>query len=148
MFCRSAVRDSVAGAMPGPIGPVACPLVSPTALAELAVGTPVVSTMPMRGVPEGTAGKVIHVQGLSWIRYWVWFDNGQRIGTLGRTKLATVDEWERRFDAPVEPSGVSAVATSVDGGSAADPSGDVGGVPGHLLERSRAARARWAAKKG
>ncbi len=134
--------------MPGPIGPVACCAVPPTALAELAVGTPVVSTVPMRGVPEGTAGKVIHVQGLSWIRYWVWFDNGQRVGTLGRTRLATVDEWARRFDAPAAPSAVEPAVSPVDGGPAAESGGDVGGVPGHLLERSRAARARWAAKKG
>ena len=120
----------------------------PTALAELAAGTPVVSTVSMRGVPEGTAGKVIHVQGLSWIRYWVWFDNGQRVGTLARTKLATLDEWARRFDAPAESSGATASVSSADTGPVADSSGDVGGVPGHLLERSRAARARWAAKKG
>ena len=28
------------------------------------------------GVPEGTAGTVIQVTGLSWIRYRVRFDNG------------------------------------------------------------------------
>ncbi len=102
----------------------------------------------MRGVPEGTSGKVIHVQGLSWIRYWVWFDNGERVGTLGRTKLATAGEWERRFDAPLESASSAVAVSSGDGPAAADASGDVGGVPGHLLERSRAARARWAAKKG
>ncbi len=105
------------------------------------------STVSMRGVPEGTAGKVIHVQGLSWIRYWVWFENGERVGTLGRTKLATADEWSRRFDAPVEAVSTAAVSVG-EGAAAGDSSGDVGGVPGHLLERSRAARARWAAKKG
>lgn len=102
----------------------------------------------MRGVPEGTAGKVIHVQGLSWIRYWVWFDNGERVGTLGRTKLATTDEWSRRFDAPVEAVSAAAAIGAGDGAAAGDSSGDVGGVPGHLLERSRSARARLAAKKG
>ena len=102
----------------------------------------------MRGVPEGTAGKVIHVQGLSWIRYWVWFDNGERVGTLGRNKLATADEWRRRFDAPAEAVSSPSVEGAGDAAATADSSGDVGGVPGHLLERSRAARARWAAKKG
>ena len=129
-------------------GPVACPAVPPTALAELAVGTPVVSTVSMRGVPEGTSGKVIHVQGLSWIRYWVWFDNGERVGTLGRAKLATAAEWARRFDTPTESSGSDAALPSGGDVASTDSSGDVGGVPGHLLERSRAARARWAAKKG
>ena len=101
----------------------------------------------MRGVPEGTSGKVIHVQGLSWIRYWVWFDNGQRVGTLGRAKLATAAEWARRFDAPAQTLGAEVTLSSGEAVVAADSTGDVGGVPGHLLERSRAARARWAAKK-
>jgi hypothetical protein len=126
--------------------PVAWLAVPPTATAELAVGTPVVSTVSMRGVPEGTAGKVIHVQGLSWIRYWVWFDNGQRVGTLGRNKLATPIEWERRHDVVTAVAGTAAVA--IEGVDAGGGSGDVGGVPGYLLERSKAARARFAAKKG
>ena len=119
-----------------------------TATSELAVGSPVVSTVGMRGVPEGTAGKVIHVQGLSWIRYWVWFDNGERVGTLGRNKLATPQEWDRRHDVVVPTA--SLVAAAIGAGDAAPSSttADVGGVPGHLLERSRAARARFAAKNG
>ncbi len=100
----------------------------------------------MRGVPEGTGGKVIHVQGLSWIRYWVWFDNGLRVGTLGRNKLATTAEWERRHDVVTAVPGTVAAATGDE--SAGAVSGDVGGVPGYLLERSKAARARFAAKKG
>lgn len=99
----------------------------------------------MRGVPEGTTGKVIHVQGLSWIRYWVWFDNGLRVGTLSRTKLATPDEWERRHDVAksVVVAGGAAAADGASGGAAAE---SIGGVPVHLLERSKAARARLAAK--
>jgi hypothetical protein len=100
----------------------------------------------MRGVPEGTAGKVIHVQGLSWIRYWVWFDNGLRVGTLGRNKLATPTEWARRHDVVTAVAGTAVVAG--DTADAGAGSGDVGGVPGYLLERSKAARARFAAKKG
>ena len=119
-----------------------------TATDELTVGTPVVATVDMRGVPQGSAGKVIHVQGLSWIRYWVRFDNGQRVGTLGRTKLATPAEWERRHDVavPAVASGTLVVADTA--ASAGNAMADVGGVPGHLLERSRAARARFAAKNG
>ena len=30
----------------------------------------------LRGVPEGTPGVVVHVTGLSWIRYRVQFANG------------------------------------------------------------------------
>jgi hypothetical protein len=97
-------------------------------------------------VPKGTEGKVIMVQGLSWIRYWVWFNNGERIGTLHRDKLMTADEWERRNDAPA--TAVVAVSASAAGpaGAITSAQADVGGVPGHLIERSRLARERWAAK--
>ena len=113
---------------------------------ELTVGSRVVATIALRGVPEGSTGKVIHVQGLSWTRYWVWFDNGQRVGTLGRNKLATPIEWEHRHDVLTPVAAVAAVSEVVaaEGGAMAD----VGAVPGFLLERSRAARARFAAKNG
>jgi hypothetical protein len=140
----SVSEDVTTGA--GVVSLTAVPIATATSDA-LAVGMPVVSTVAMRGVPVGTPGKVIHVQGLSWIRYWVWFDNGLRVGTLHRNKLATPLEWERRHD--VVTSGAVVVAGAVaaaEGGSGAAES--IGGVPIHLIERAAAARARWAAKKG
>lgn len=115
-----------------------------TASKQLSVGDRVVARTALRGVPEGTTGSVIHVQGLSWIRYWVWFDNGLRVGTIDRAKLATPDEWERRH----EVAAVSSASSSSSASSAAAAGGgeSIGGVPAHLLERSKAARARWAAK--
>jgi hypothetical protein len=121
-----------------------------TAVAPLKENDRVVVTEDLRGVPRGTTGKVIQVQGLSWIRYWVWFDNGVRMGTLDRSKLSTLDEWLNKANASSSEL-VSVGAGAADGAGPAgggDASGDVGGVPGHLLERSRSARARWAAKKG
>ena len=113
----------------------------------LTTGARVVAAIEMKGVPAGTPGKVIHVQGLSWTRYWVWFDNGLRVGTLHRDKLMTLDEWSRRGEvvAPVVAVDAGPAAAA---GSGAPASADVGGVPGHLIERSRLARERWAAKKG
>ena len=118
-------------------------------LNTLAPKTRVVSTVDMKGVPRGTTGKVIFVQGLSWIRYWVLFDNGIRVGTLDRSKLATMADWENKADASAEVVAVSVggavAAAGGDGGAGAGES--IGGVPAHLLEKSKAARARWAAKK-
>ena len=113
----------------------------------LTSGARVVAAIEMKGVPAGTPGKVIHVQGLTWTRYWVWFDNGLRVGTLHRDKLMTLDEWARRGEVAVKdnsPVAGPAAAASADASATAD----VGGVPGHLIERSRLARERWAAKKG
>ena len=111
-------------------------------------GNKVVATVDLRGVPAGTRGKVAVVNGLSWIRYWVRFDNGVAIGSINRTALATPAEWERR-QAGGDPAedGVVAAASSDD--SSDD---DVGGgvtvngvmVPAKLIERAKAARARLA----
>ncbi len=119
-------------------------------LNTLAPKTRVVSTVDMKGVPRGTTGKVIFVQGLSWIRYWVLFDNGVRVGTLDRSKLATLADWENKAGTSAEvvavaPGGGIAAASGDGAGAAAGES--IGGVPAHLLEKSKAARARWAAKK-
>jgi hypothetical protein len=116
-------------------------------LNTLAPKTRVVSTVDMKGVPRGTTGKVIFVQGLSWIRYWVLFDNGIRVGTLDRSKLATLADWENKdaFEVVAVAAGGAVAATSGDAGAGAGES--IGGVPAHLLEKSKAARARWAAKK-
>lgn len=120
--------------------------------ATLSAGEIVRAKVALRGVPAGTLGKVIHVQGLSWIRYWVWFDNGERVGTIDRAKLMTIPEFERKMAGGDEVvSAASGGATSV-GAVAADAGGavleSVNGIPGHLVERARLARERWAAKKG
>jgi hypothetical protein len=119
-------------------------------LNTLAPKTRVVATVDMKGVPRGTTGKVIFVQGLSWIRYWVLFDNGMRVGTLDRSKLATLADWENKAGDSTEvvtvgAGGVAAASSAGDAGAGAGES--IGGVPAHLLEKSKAARARWAAKK-
>ena len=49
----------------------------------------------LRGVPEGTMGRVILSSGLDWVRYWVAFDNGVEVGSLHRNKLVREAEWMR-----------------------------------------------------
>ena len=105
----------------------------------------VVATVDLKRVPRGTTGKVIMVSGLTWIRYWVFFDNGERIGTLHRNKLATLSEWENKAGAGITVAKVESAAA--DEGPVASTE-TIGGVPVRLLELSKAARARWAAKKG
>jgi hypothetical protein len=102
----------------------------------------------MPGIPEGTTGKVIFPEGLTWIRYWVRFDNGVVRGTIDRSKLARPGEWAnivRRRELGED----DLVATSNGGGdaapaaaAAADESVMVNGVavPLHLIERSKARR--------
>jgi hypothetical protein len=118
-----------------------------TATPNLRKGDKVVTTADLRNVPEGTAGKVIVVNGLTWIRYWVRFDNGEVLGSISRDKLAT------KQDLADLANGVGP-ATADDGGSdgggeaaAADDTGGVTTPNGTFvsqkhIDRAKAARAR------
>jgi len=109
----------------------------------------VVATEDMPGIPMGTAGKVIFPEGLTWIRYWVRFENGVVRGTLDRRLLARPQEWAeivRRRESGEDLVDASA-ATSTDNGdgapaAAAGESVMVNGiaVPAHLIERSKKRR--------
>ena len=121
-----------------------------TKTANLKSKAEVVALVDLPGVPRGTPGHVTFVQGLSWIRYWVTFANGRQMGSIHRDKLATPAEWKTAedvpaggpADGPADAAAGPAAATGVAGAA------DEGGIPAHLLERSRNARARLAAKAG
>ena len=118
------------------------------ALDQLRKGAKVTATTDLRGVPEGTTGKVMMVAGLTWIRYWVRFDNGVSLGSISRDKLAT------KKDLEAEAAGL--VTDEVDEDEAGDGEGGGGGatdgvttpagtfVPQKFLDRAAAARARLA----
>jgi len=107
----------------------------------------VVSLVDMRGVPRGMPGRVTMVSGLTWIRYFVDFDNGVAVPSLDRSVLASPAEWLEWKD---RPAGAEAEVEErpAEVASAAAPEESVGGIPAHLLERSRQARERLAAKAG
>jgi hypothetical protein len=109
----------------------------------------VVVTTDLPGLPEGTAGKVIVVEGLTWIRYWVRFDNGVVRGSLNRKHLARPSEWTeilRRRELGEDDTADAAASSNGDSGAApAAAEGEsvmVNGipVPAHLIERSKARR--------
>ena len=54
----------------------------------------VIAATDLRGVPEGTQGRVILSNGFDWVRYWVHFDNGIEMGSIHRDKLVRVAEWD------------------------------------------------------
>lgn len=53
----------------------------------------VVAATDLPGVPAGTPGKVMLVNGFRWIRYRVRFDNGAELGPIDRDQLARRSEW-------------------------------------------------------
>lgn len=107
----------------------------------------VVATTDLRGVPEGTAGRVLLVNGFAWVRYRVLFENGVDIGTLDRKYVATPDEYadllRRRASGELDVvEAEESEGTEDAGAEAAAESGEskvVNGVaiPPYLLERSR-----------
>ena len=108
----------------------------------------------LRGVPEGTMGRVILSSGLDWVRYWVAFDNGVEIGSLHRDKLVREIEWdayilqrERSQEVAEAESSTEALDTSEEADAQSSGSGgvEVNGVlvPQLLLDRSKAALERF-----
>ena len=106
----------------------------------------VIARTHLRDVPEGTKGKVVLVNGLTWIRYWVRFENGITMGSVNRANLATPGEWQRHLngedveDAAAPTAGDDDVAAGEDDGGGVAVNGVL--VPTKLIERAKAARAR------
>ena len=115
---------------------------------QLKRGAKVVSLADLRGVPRGTVGRVTMVSGLTWIRYFVDFENGVGIPSLDRSVLATPAEWREWKDRPEGPTVAATAEAPGAGAGGGEAAESVGGIPAHLLERSRQARERLAAKAG
>lgn len=105
----------------------------------------------LRGVPEGTMGRVILSSGLDWVRYWVAFENGVEIGSLHRDKLVREAEWDAYLvqrERSQEIAESDSEGQDSSGGSDSPSSGsggvEVNGVlvPQPLLDRTKAALER------
>ena len=91
-------------------------------------------------------GKVTFVEGFTWIRYWVRFENGVVRGSINRNKLVRPAEWgriqERRalgiIDEDDDGGDAEPASTAGATGEAVASGAAVNGVsiPAHLLERS------------
>jgi len=105
------------------------------------------------GVPAGTKGRVYLVEGFTWTRYRVLFDNGVDIGSLDGAVLARPRDFgsalDRREQAAVaaEAEAEEADAAAEEGAGSGDEGKTVNGVsvPANLLHRSKRARERLAA---
>jgi len=125
---------------------------------KLKKGSRVIVAEDLRGVPEGTGGKVKVIDGFDWLRAWVEFDNGVWMGSISADKLVPEDDWEdykvRRVEEAAlaeqrkEQAALATTATAEAPAAAAGAdAGPASKVPAHLLERSKAARARIAAAR-
>ena len=109
------------------------------------------AAISLRGVPEGTMGRVILSSGLDWVRYWVAFENGVELGSLHRNKLVREAEWDaylvqRERSQEIAESHSEGQDSSEGSDSPSSGSGgvEVNGVlvPQLLLDRTKAALER------
>lgn len=87
----------------------------------------VVATEDLRGVPEGTRGRVKLINGFDWVRYWVFFDNGVQLGSIDGTQLVRPQHF-RQFqidrEARIEREAAAALAAlNAPGAAAGDADG-------------------------
>ena len=105
----------------------------------------VLANIDLPGVPIGTPGKVLQTAGLTWLRYRVLFENGVEHGQLDGRHIVRPGDFVP-LDERVEEEAVDATEAADGGDAAAEAGGgdNEWGVPAHLLERAKAARARKA----
>lgn len=124
------------------------------ALDELRRGEAVKTLDPLPGVPQGTAGRVYLVDGLTWTRYRVLFANGVDIGSLDGSVLARPDDYDAalvRREEAARAAEAAADAPAAEGEAEAATAGggdkSINGVvvPALLLDRSKRARERLSA---
>ena len=100
------------------------------------------------GVPAGTPGKVLQKTGVTWIRYRVLFGNGVEVGLLDGRHLVRPKEFvpvDERVVVEQADASADGAADAGDAGGEAVAADNAFGVPAHLLERSKNARARLGA---
>ncbi len=115
-------------------------------------GEKVIATRDLRGVPGGTKGKVQLHNGLAtWHRYWVLFDGNRQLGQIDHDDLVRphqLDLWQDRKEE--EALAAERAAANAEEASTEASEGESGGggtglaaqIPAHLMERSKAAKAR------
>lgn len=117
------------------------------------VGEKVQTLVPVADIAEGAEGKVRLANGLgSWRRYWVTFPGNEVRGQISHRQLVRphqVDLWHQREKERAEAAlrseeekAAEAEASSSDSGGSDGGGGIASQIPEHLLERSRAAKAR------
>lgn len=115
-------------------------------------GERVLATRDVQDVKQGTRGKIQLTNGLgNWRRYWIKFDGNLVRGQVSHDDLVRpdqLDDWIQREEDKANAAARSEAAELESATATADGDGSGGGggaaslIPAHLLERSKAAKAR------
>ncbi len=111
--------------------------------ARIRSGAKVRATADLPGVPAGTNGKVAMSNGITWLRYWVRFDNGEMLGHVDHDNIVIARHWDlwhrRKEEAELAASQADTAGAAAGGGGAAAGGDTPFGVPQYLLDRTKAA---------
>ena len=109
-------------------------------------GAKVRATVDLPGVPKGTKGKVAMANGITWVRYWVRFENGELLGHVNHDEIVISRAWDQFFaaqEAEAEAAAAAAAgaaANESEAGGGGGGGGDIPfGVPQYLIDRTKAA---------
>lgn len=115
-------------------------------------GEKVIATRDLGPIPGGTEGKIQLQNGISvWKRYWVLFDGNRQLGQVDHDDLVRphmLQQWTDAKEAAAEAAARSeadaaaAAEAATNGGDGSGGGGAASLIPAHLLERSKAAKAR------
>ncbi len=119
---------------------------------RIRAGAKVKATVDLPNVPMGTQGKVALSNGVTWLRYWVRFENGELLSHVDHDDIVVARAWDQYFwqkERDAEAAAMAAAGASTDGeggggGAAAD---NAFGVPQYLLDRTKAALERFGVER-
>ena len=111
---------------------------------RIKAGAKVKATVDLPGVPKGTRGKVAMSNGLTWLRYWVRFENGELLSHINHDEIVIARAWDQFFieqERAAEAAAAAAAGATVAGGDGGGSGGgdNAFGVPQYLLDRTKAA---------
>lgn len=119
---------------------------------RIRAGAKVRATVDLPGVPMGTKGKVALSNGVTWLRYWVRFENGEMLSHINHDEIVVSHAWDQFFwqqerDAEAAAAAAAGAATEGGGGGGGAAADNAFGVPQYLLDRTKAALERFGVER-
>ncbi len=119
---------------------------------RIRAGAKVKATVDLPNVPKGTEGKVALSNGVTWLRYWVRFENGELLSHVDHSDIVQSRAWDQFFwqqerDAEAAAAAAAGSSSGDGGGGGSAAADNAFGVPQYLLDRTKAALERFGVER-